>query len=103
MNSDHKQVTCVCETVRHVRLETSQLLADRFFLCLQTERMGQSNGVGRLDRGFVFRRSKYEGRKEGPTTVRSHCRIPPEEGGRYISETLRFFYHHNVKNIDDEM
>jgi hypothetical protein len=61
MNSDYKEVTCVCDTVHHVRLETSQLLADRFCLCLQTEGKGQSNMVGHLDRGFVCRRSKYKG------------------------------------------
>ena len=60
MNSDHKQITCVCDTVRHVRPETSQLLADRLCLCLQTEGKWQSSGVGHLDRRCVLRPSKYK-------------------------------------------
>jgi hypothetical protein len=69
MNSDHKQVTCVCYTVNHVRLETPQLLADCFCLCLQTEGKGQSNVVGHFDRGFVCRLSKSKGPKDPPLSV----------------------------------
>jgi hypothetical protein len=72
MNSDHKEVTCARDTVRHVRLETSELLPDRFCLRLQTEGKGQSNVVGHLDRGFVCRVSKnkhYLCPKDPPLSV----------------------------------
>lgn len=37
-DSDYKEVTFDCDTVLHVRLETSQLPADRICLRLQRER-----------------------------------------------------------------
>jgi hypothetical protein len=100
MNSDHKQVTCVCDTVHRLRIETPQLLGDRFCLRLQTDGKGQSNVVGRLDGGFVCRLSKCKGYlSEAPTTVGSHCRIPPDERHKYISETLCFFYRNILSKI----
>jgi hypothetical protein len=74
MNFDYKEVTCVRDTVHHVSLEISQLLADRFCLCLQTEGKGQSNVMGNLVRGFFCRRSIYRGylcSKDPPLSVLS--------------------------------
>jgi hypothetical protein len=102
MNSDNKEVTCVCDTVLHVRPETSQLLSDRFCLSLQTEGKGQSNVVDHLDRGFVCRLSKYVYKgylrpKDPPLSVLTAAFHLKKE--TYISQTLCFFYHNILSKI----
>jgi len=97
-NSDRKEVTCVCDTVLHVRLETSQLLADRICLRLQRERgslMWWAIETEVLSVGCPYIKVISVWR----TTDGSHCRIPFEEGDRYISKTLCFFYHNILSKI----
>ena len=100
MNSAHKQITCVCDTVRPVRLGTSQLLAVRFCLCLQTAGKCQSSAVGHLDSRFVLSRSTYKDYrcpKDPPLSGLTAAFYLKKETD--ITPKFVFLYRHRVSKI----
>jgi len=68
MNSDHKEITCICDTVRHVRLATgwtvrgSNTVGARFSAPVQTGPGGPPNLL--YNRYRVFPRGKERPRRD---------------------------------------